>query len=135
MSVSCWLPESDTDSNTRLENQKCSRFSVPLTNGKSSEMDFRCGGSVINDQTAALRLHQAGGRGWHNLGECHRDSESHVEVRQDPECVASGKFETALGRQPREWCVPIRERRIEGLGNCVGRPEIEGRMEGLNNTF
>jgi len=36
-----WLPESNTDSNTVLENRKCARFSAPLTKGKSSEMDFR----------------------------------------------------------------------------------------------
>ena len=39
-----WLPETDTDPNTRLENRKCDRFSLPLTKGKSSKMDFRCEG-------------------------------------------------------------------------------------------
>jgi hypothetical protein len=39
-----WLPESNTHPNTVLENRKCSRFSAPLTNGKSSEMDFCCEG-------------------------------------------------------------------------------------------
>src|SRR5438309_3353 len=36
-----WLPERNTDSNTVLENRKCDRFSLPLTKGKSSKMDFR----------------------------------------------------------------------------------------------
>jgi hypothetical protein len=39
-----WLPESNTNPNTVLENRKCARFSAPLTKGKSSEMDFRCVG-------------------------------------------------------------------------------------------
>ncbi len=57
-----WLPESNTDSNTVLENQKCSRFSAPLTKRKSSKMEYRVRGSVINDQAAVPRVHQAGGR-------------------------------------------------------------------------
>jgi hypothetical protein len=57
-----WLLERNTYPNTVLENRKSFRFSGPLTNGKSSEMDFRCESSVINDQTAALRIHHTARR-------------------------------------------------------------------------
>jgi hypothetical protein len=112
-----WLPESNTHPNTVLENRKCSKFSNPLTNGKSSEMESCVRGSVINDQTAVLRIHPSRRSRLARSCSMPSDSESDVEFRQDPECVASGEFEMALGRQPRKRRVPIRERRIKGLGN------------------
>ena len=67
-----WLPESDTDPNTVLENRECFRFSGPLTKGKSSKMDFRRSWFSYQRSNCRPRIHQGAGRGEHDLGECHR---------------------------------------------------------------
>ena len=61
-------------------------------------------------------------------------SEDGVELLHDPECLTDGELKATFRRQPRKRCAPILRRRIEGFGNWVCRPKIEGRVKGLDDT-
>ena len=53
-----WLPERNTDTNTRLENPKGAPFSVLLTEAEISEAKIVVGASVVNDQMLAPMVPQ-----------------------------------------------------------------------------